>query len=860
MLTFAFTDVEGSTRLWVADEASMAASLREHDEVLRSVVEAHGGYVFSTAGDSFAVAFEDAAAAVACAVGVQEALASAAWPGPTLRVRIGLHRGRADERDGDFFGSVVSTAARVGAAAHGGQVVCSDMVRAVVDRDDLVDLGVHHLRDVAEPVSLFQVGDGEFPALRVVPPQLIRLPAPANLLVGQERVVRSIRGALLDHRLVTLSGVGGAGKTRVALEVGEEEIPHFPDGVVFVDLAAVADPDEVPAAVLAAANITVGPEETPAEAVVRFVSDRQVLVILDNCEHVIDDAAELVESVLAARTDTRVLATSREMLDVDGEQVVQVPSLDTTPGGAAVRLFLDRANAVGAGLDPEDPTVAEVCEHLDGMPLAIELAAARTATMTPAELLARLDDRFSLLTRAGRRRRGHSRQRTLEATIDWSYGLLTPDEQALFRACSVFDDAFDLEDACGVADIDPVDGADLVASLAARSLLVVTHTDMGARYRLLETLRAYGEQKLVDHDETRTTRRRLIDHVAYRYVPPDDRILHDYRWGDIEANHHTVTTAVDHAADFDLPPQTRVRLLVASLLRPTIMETPDYRSRSSVEIPDGTDPDSPLTLFANLIIGIRGRMFRGDLAGALECFRALEQAPQPWPWFAIANRLRIEHRHDPDTLLRTMPPPTAPEEHGVLDRARVSFHIRAMEALGGVDRDVALAHLDQLEQNPLVVHAADRRRFARYRYVIESAWAGPHNRIANDVPQGLLTWVCDFTPYRDAGAATTQVLAERYRTIRRDPANVPYATSSLILLAMAAEARERHDLMRRALLAVGWLNGLPDTGIVAPVIARRHGFLDELVSRDLNESEIHHLGEVFLDLAPQLDPAITTDH
>lgn len=179
-----FTDVEGSTRLWLADEASMAASLRVHDEVMRSVVEAHGGYVFSTAGDSFAVTFADAREAVACAAGLQEALAAAVWPGPVLPVRIGLHRGTADERDGDFFGSVVSTAARVEAAAHGGQTVCSEMVRVAVDRDDLVDLGVHRLRDVAEPVSLFQIGDGEFPALRVVPPQLIRLPGARESVGG----------------------------------------------------------------------------------------------------------------------------------------------------------------------------------------------------------------------------------------------------------------------------------------------------------------------------------------------------------------------------------------------------------------------------------------------------------------------------------------------------------------------------------------------------------------------------------------------------------------------------------------------------------------------------------------------------
>ena len=856
-VTFLFTDVEGSTRLWIADEASMAASLRVHDEVLRSVIENHGGHVFSTAGDSFAAAFQDAPTAVSCAVAIQEALATTAWPGPALPVRIGMHRGTADERDGDYFGAAVSTTARVEAAGHGGQVLCTESVRSTVKRSDIVQLGEHRLRDVAEPTALFQVGSAEFPRLRVVPPQSIRLPAPANALVGQGRVVHSIRAALLDRRLVTVTGVGGAGKTRVALEVAEQEIPHFPDGVVFVDLAAVADPTDVPDAVLNAADVRIGHDETATDALIRFVDGRSVLLVIDNCEHVIEDAAEVVEAILATRSATKVLATSRELLDVDGEHVVQIPSLDTAPGGAAGELFVDRATAAGATVSPTDGTIVALCERLDGMPLAIELAAARTATMSPGELLERLEDRFSLLARPGRRRRGRSRQRTLQATIDWSYALLTGEEQALQRACSVFDDLFDLDAACAVADIDTTLGADLVASLAAKSLLAVAQTPHGSRYRLLETVRAFGDQKLLDHGETALVRRRLVDHVAETYIPPDDRIQYETRWGShIEANHPTVTTATDLAEGLDLPPRTRCRILTASLLRPPVVAQ-EFWSRTSVSLPNDADPDEESTRYATVVIAARGRMHRGDYAGAQEYNQRLLDAPEPWPWWAISNFLRIHHRHDPERFAQELPPAAAPVEDGAAPRAAFSFHVQSAPSVGGIDRDAGLAHLDELARNPLVEHALARSRFAGFRYGIEAAWAGPGGAIA-DPPDFSLMQVDDpFTAYKDPGAGATRQLAEQYRKVRRDPSNYAEGIRGLVLLAMAAEAREQPDVARTALLAFQWQSSWNILGeTVAPVVARRLGFLDVLSTRDLDDAEMYGLGKVFTELAPRFDSAI----
>ena len=433
-VTFLFTDVEGSTRLWAADAAAMSASLLVHDSILREAIEAGGGYVFTTAGDSFAAAFSKASDAVNAAERIQARLADAAWPGPALRVRIGVHLGEAEERGGDYFGPVVNTTARVEAAGHGGQTLITDTVR-VAARVEATDLGVHRLRDVDEPMHLFQIGDGVFPALRALDnaPET-NLPARPNRLIGRAAEVAEARRLLTSHRLVTLSAVGGSGKTRLAIAVGEEELHHRSGGVWFVDLTSVMNPDEIAAAVAGATGLRLTSGDATAQ-VVAFFADKAALVILDNCEHVIDGCAEFVEAMLASPGATAMLATSREALDVDGERVMGLGSLATLDGegtaGAtspAVELFVERAIAIDPGFtmsDDDAPIVAELCARLDGMPLAIELAAARVTVMSPAELLSGLDDRFNLLS-GGRRRQ---RQRTLEATLDWSYDLLDAEQQ-----------------------------------------------------------------------------------------------------------------------------------------------------------------------------------------------------------------------------------------------------------------------------------------------------------------------------------------------------------------------------------------------------------------------------------------------
>ena len=376
-VTFLFTDVEGSTRLWASDSAAMSASLLVHDELLRDSIESHGGMVFTTAGDSFAAAFQRASDAVSAARIAQERLTKATWPGPSPRVRMGLHLGEAEERGGDYFGPVVNTAARVEAAGHGGQVLITEAVR-LASGVAATELGSHLLRDIDEPIALYQLGIEEFPALRVADTTRSNLPNRATRLLGREDEVDRVRLILTSDRLVTVTAVGGIGKTRLAIAVGEAELVHRSDGVWFVDLTALSSGAAVAGAVANGIGLQLSGGDA-ADQVIRFLSDKDALVIIDNCEHVLDDVADLMDAFLASPGLARVLATSREAIDVDGERNVLLRPLATDDADSpAVRLFLDRANAVDADWGDDESSltkIARICNRLDGMPLAIELAA-----------------------------------------------------------------------------------------------------------------------------------------------------------------------------------------------------------------------------------------------------------------------------------------------------------------------------------------------------------------------------------------------------------------------------------------------------------------------------------------------------
>jgi predicted ATPase/class 3 adenylate cyclase len=548
-VTFLFTDVEGSTRLWAADKDAMSASLLVHDAILRGAIEGNGGYVFTTAGDSFAAAFGRASDAVRAATESQRALSDAAWPGPVLRVRMGLHLGEAEERGGDYFGPVVNTAARVEAAGHGGQVLITDAVRTAAVAADVTDLGMRTLRDVAEPLRLFQLGTDAFPALRVIDPSLSNLPVRPTRMIGRETDMARIRGLLTESRLVTVTAVGGSGKTRLAIAVGEAELPHHRSGVWFVDLTAVSNGADVPAAIANGLGLNLTAGDQTAQ-ILTFLADKQALVILDNCEHLIEETAAFVDAFLATKSPAKILATSREAFDIDGEQTIVLGSLPTDSADSpGVRLFVDRARAVHSEFaltDTNTPTVSAICARLDGMPLAIELAAARITVMNPDELLAGLDNRFQLLS-GGRRR---SRQRTLEATLDWSYDLLTPDEQRVLRALGVFVDGFDLDALAAVTALDRRHATGHIETLQAKSLVVRADKRKTTRFRLLETVKAYAEDRLVDTGEAETIRDRHLAHFHALAMADGRRVLGTLDVG-LRLRHDcpNITTAFEWAAD-----------------------------------------------------------------------------------------------------------------------------------------------------------------------------------------------------------------------------------------------------------------------------------------------------------------------
>ena len=504
-VTFLFTDVEGSTRRWEADADTMRAALAAHDEVLRGVIEAHGGWLFKHTGDGVCAAFASPRSAVDAAVAAQREL--------ELPVRMGLATGEAELRGADYFGAVLNRAARVMAAGHGGQILLAESTAGLLSGVDLVDLGPRRLRDMPTPIGVFQVRAAglrtEFPTLRALDAGPGNLRAATTSFIGRESEAAELQAAVKAqaHRLVTLTGVGGVGKTRLALEVAARLADEFPDGVWFFELAAVTDPAAVPDAVAAVLGITQQPGKTVTESMASALEGRSRLLVFDNCEHVVDSVADLVEAILAASATVTILATSREGLGVGEEHLWRVPSLDVNSGteSAAVNLFVDRAHSVVSDFSLAQPgeadAVVEICRRLDGIPLAIELAASRMTSMTAMEVRDRLDQRFRLLVGS---RRGLAHHQTLRRAVAWSYDLLDDTEKTLLERCSVFAGGFDLQSACAVAGSDDTDdfaALDLLDVLVRKSLLVADRTSGRTRFSMLETIRQFAEEQLVARGE-----------------------------------------------------------------------------------------------------------------------------------------------------------------------------------------------------------------------------------------------------------------------------------------------------------------------------------------------------------------------
>ena len=526
-MTFLFTDIEGSTALLGRlGEDGYARVLAGHHAVIRSALDAHGGREVDTQGDAFFAVFTSPRGCVAAVLAMQQALDGHSWPGgEQVRVRMGIHCGEAQQTATGLVGLEVHRAARVAAVGWGGQVLVSEAA-AVLVRDglppgvSLADLEVHRLKDLGRPERIFQLQaaglQARFPPLRSLGNPALRnnLPAQLSSFIGRDEEVAELRALVESSRLVTLTGAGGCGKTRLGLQVAAGRLDGSGDGVWLVELAAVSDEDAVATAICGALGIAAQPGRPALDSLLDALAPQDMLIVLDNCEHLIGGCAKTADAVMRRCLGVHLMATSREPLSIGGETIYPVPPLSLPgPGDGdlaaamscdAVALFADRARAQGAGLLVDEqtaPLVVSVCRRLDGLPLAIELAAARLRSLSLRGLADRLDQRFRLLT--GGSRTGLPRQQTLRATVEWSYSLLYSAEQLLLGRLSVFAEGFDLDAAeavCAFGGIAVFEVAGLLGSLVDKSLVVAEPAGEALRYRLLETIRQFAAEQLAQAD------------------------------------------------------------------------------------------------------------------------------------------------------------------------------------------------------------------------------------------------------------------------------------------------------------------------------------------------------------------------
>jgi predicted ATPase/class 3 adenylate cyclase len=540
-VTLLFTDIEGSTRLLHQLGDRYVALLDDHHRLLDAAASGRGGRRVDAAGDGLFYSFESARGAVQASVEAQRAVLAHPWPdGVAVRSRMGLHTGEPIASGAGYVGMDVHRAARICAAGHGGQILASESVRSLIggslpDDVTLRDLGEHRLKDLASPERLHQVLapglPADFPAIKSLDTLPNNLPRQLSEFIGREGEVETVVARLGEGSVVTLTGPGGVGKTRLALEVGARMIDAFPDGVWLVELAALVDPALVAEAVVAALRIRQPPGADARDVVTEWLASRRALLVIDNCEHVLDAVVDLADALLHRCSELTVLATSREAMGIAGESIVHVPSMSVPAdaGGGrvaieevaacdAVRLFVDRAR----GADPafavsetNAAAIAEICRRLDGIPLAVELAAARVRALPPQEIARRLNDRFRLLT--GGSRTALPRHRTLRAAMDWSFDLLPAEERILLARLSVFVGSFSIEAAEAVGPggiVDRNDVLDLLTRLVDRSLLLPADEASEARYRMLETVRDYAQERLAELGDASETFGRHRDWFA----------------------------------------------------------------------------------------------------------------------------------------------------------------------------------------------------------------------------------------------------------------------------------------------------------------------------------------------------------
>lgn len=541
VVAFLFSDIEGSARRWERNPDAMAEALERHNELLRSAIAAHAGYVFKTIGDAFCAVFPTAPDAIAAALRGQRALAAEDFSAVDgVRVRMAVHAGYAQERDGDYHGPTLNRVARLAAIGHGGQTLISGSAAELLgdvlpEGGELRDLGAHRLKDLSRPEHVYQLCVPDladtFPPLRSIGYLPNNLPQQLTSFVGRSDLVAELKSLLAEHRLVTLVGTGGAGKTRCAIQTGAELLDRFSDGVWQVELAPISDPALVVETVARVFGVRAVRGEELLASLLTELSGRKVLVLLDNCEHLLEEARRVAAAIAETCPGACILATSREPLGVAGEHVVRMPPLRTSE---AVELFVDRARAADDRfhlIDEDAPFVDALCRRLDGIPLAVELAAARIRILSPKQLNEKLDERFRVLTGGTS---GLQRHQTLRATIDWSFDLLDERTRALFATFAVFAGGWTLEAAVAVCagHADEWETLDAVTSLADKSLVVVETEGEERRYDMLVSIREYAGDRLAQAGELESA---ASKHAAFfagfvASLAPLAQELEDVQW------------------------------------------------------------------------------------------------------------------------------------------------------------------------------------------------------------------------------------------------------------------------------------------------------------------------------------------
>lgn len=570
-VTFLFTDIEGSTQRWERYPDAMQCAFNRHEQIIRQCAELHNGYPYKMIGDAFQIAFPAAGEALLAAIDAQHTLQAEPWGEiGTIRVRMALFTGVTEERGDDYVGPALNRAARLLSSGYGGQILLSQATEQLV-RDSLPsstslrDMGEHRLKDLARPEKIFQVVapdlSTEFPPLKTLNALPNNLPIQLTTFIGRQKEIEEIRHRLSQTRLLTLTGAGGCGKTRLALQVAAQVAHEFPNGAWMVELAPLADPSLVPQSIAAVFGLRQEEVRPLLETVIDYLREKDLLLILDNCEHLIDSCANLADRFLHACPRLKILASSREALGIAGETPYRVPSLslpqknselDALIQSEAARLFIDRASALAPGfkVEPQQaPAITQICLRLDGIPLAIELAAARIKILSVEQIAQKLDDRFKLLT--GGSRTALPRQQTLRALIDWSYSLLTESERILLRRLSVFAGGWSLEAAQAICSCDPVcedDVLDLLAHLVDKSLVIAESRGPAARYRLMETIRQYARDKLLESSEAEEIRTRHLDfYLQFAQIAEPKLHGHEQRdWLDrLEMEHDNFRSALE---------------------------------------------------------------------------------------------------------------------------------------------------------------------------------------------------------------------------------------------------------------------------------------------------------------------------